>query len=80
MIVEWLVTALDAVLGPIIGLLPSHTINLPDLTPFMQWLADIDSVLPIASAVTTGLVILSALGVFLLVRLALLVWANLPFT
>lgn len=71
----------DALLGPLLelvgwmlDLLPTDSLDLPDVTLFLGWLGKVNSIVPIGPVVGVAVAVLSTLVVFVLIRAALTVW------
>jgi hypothetical protein len=71
---EWLAKALDAVLSPVLDLLPSDHLSLPSAAPVADALASIDAVVPILGPLHMAATCLAAVLAFITTRLLLTVW------
>lgn len=80
MITDALISMITGLFNTVAGLLPSHTLALPDLSGVKQWIADVDSVLPIGGVIQVGVYVLALGAVFVTVRLLMMAWKALPFT
>lgn len=72
---DGLVGFLTGLLRPVIETLPAGApLPIPDLSGVGRTLGAIDQLVPIAGPLSAALGLLAALGVFIAVRLVLLVW------
>jgi hypothetical protein len=74
MIWQWLATAANAILGPVLDLLPEGHLSLPSASPVAAALVNIDKVVPILGPLALAATVLSAVVGFITVRLVLTVW------
>lgn len=74
MIWEWLANAVEALVSPVLDLLPQDHLSLPSPAPVVTVLGTMNAIIPIAGPLTLAAGLLSAVVAFVGVRLVLVVW------
>lgn len=75
MVTDALLQPLINVVAYVVGLLPDgQPVALPPISGLWDWLRDFDSLIPVMGPVTFFLALVSAVVVFVAVRLTLTVW------
>jgi hypothetical protein len=73
MVTDLFVAPFIAILQFVVNLLPVHTLTLPALDPVAEWIARLDSIIPIAGPLMVVVSVLALAVPFIVVRLALMV-------